>query len=327
MAPQPRAPPPMPHDSHDALVKAIFGRPDYAADELRAVLPSALVARLDLRTLSVCPGSFVSEELSKRHADLLYRVDLDQREAFIYILFEHQSSTDVLMPYRLMRYVVSIWDTYLAEHPGATTLPVVVPVVLHHSDAGWRAPTSLSELYKLDDDTLAAIGEYLPRLRFILDDLSTQDDADLRRRDMAAAAKLALLALRGARLGAELIHSLRAWMDLMEQASAAPDDDSALTTVLHYILQHSGFNHAAFKQIINDIRDSAAKETIMTTAEMLREEGSQQTARRMLTKLLRLRFGDLPNAVIHNIENAPLDLIERWVERVITQDSLEDIFA
>ncbi|GAB4559589.1 MAG: hypothetical protein Tsb0020_05510 [Haliangiales bacterium] len=160
MATQPRAPP-MPHDSHDALVKAIFGRPEYAADELRAVLPSALTARLDLRTLSVCPGSFVSEEL----------------------------------------------------------------------------------------------------------------------------------------------------------------------TVLHYILQHSGFDEAALKQFIDENRNSTAKENIVTTAEMLMEKGSQQTARRMLTKQLRLRFGDLPDVVIHNIENAPLELIERWVERFATHDSLEDIFA
>ncbi len=117
----------------------------------------------------------------------------------------------------------------------------------------------------------------------------------------------------------------------MEQASAAPDNDSALTTVLHYILQHSGFDEVGFKQIIDDIRNSAAKETIVTTAEMLIEKGRQQerqqAERRMLTKLLRLRFGHLPDAVIHNIENAPLDLIERWAERFATQDSLEDIFA
>ncbi len=65
----------------------------------------------------------------------------------------------------------------------------------------------------------------------------------------------------------------------------------------------------------------------MTTAEMLREEGRQQAERRVLTKLLQLRFGDLPDAIIHNIDHAPLDLIERWIERFATQDSLEDIFA
>ncbi len=72
---------------------------------------------------------------------------------------------------------------------------------------------------------------------------------------------------------------------------------------------------------------AATKETIVTTAEMLMEKGRQQNARRMLTKQLQLRFGDLPDPVIHNIENAPSDLIERWVERFATHDSLEDIFA
>ncbi len=65
----------------------------------------------------------------------------------------------------------------------------------------------------------------------------------------------------------------------------------------------------------------------MTTAEMLREEGRQQAERRVLIKQLRLRFGDLPDAVIHNIDHASIDLIERWVERFATHDSLDDIFA
>ncbi|ACY13321.1 putative transposase [Haliangium ochraceum DSM 14365] len=64
----------MPHDSHDSLVKATFTRIDFAADEFRAVLPSALARRLDLDELALCPGSFVSDELRQQHTDLLFRV-------------------------------------------------------------------------------------------------------------------------------------------------------------------------------------------------------------------------------------------------------------
>ncbi|MEZ4468948.1 MAG: Rpn family recombination-promoting nuclease/putative transposase [bacterium] len=50
---------PTPHDASSSA----FGDPQHAAGELQAILPSALVARLDFAGLRVEPGSFVDEEL------------------------------------------------------------------------------------------------------------------------------------------------------------------------------------------------------------------------------------------------------------------------
>ncbi len=57
---------------HDSFVKRTFTNLDHAADELRAVLPPALVARIDWSTLRIEPGSFVDEALRDRHTDLLF---------------------------------------------------------------------------------------------------------------------------------------------------------------------------------------------------------------------------------------------------------------
>lgn len=82
---------------HDALFKAAFSQVELAAEELRHVLPSALLARMDLAQLSLEAGSFVDDSLRERHTDLLYSVPLDDRPARVYILFEHQSSDDAWM--------------------------------------------------------------------------------------------------------------------------------------------------------------------------------------------------------------------------------------
>jgi predicted transposase/invertase (TIGR01784 family) len=95
----------------------------HAASELRAVLPAPLVARLDLAGLRLVNGSFVDEELNNRHADVLMRTRLDGREAFVYVLIEHQSNPDPMMPLRMLRYVMRIWDRYLQEHPKKKRLP------------------------------------------------------------------------------------------------------------------------------------------------------------------------------------------------------------
>jgi predicted transposase/invertase (TIGR01784 family) len=161
---------------HDAVFRRILGEPANAASQLRAVVPDALVDRLDLDRLTRVAGSFVDATLRWRHSDLLFTVPLHGRQAFVYVLFEHQSSEDPLMPFRMLRYVVRIWDHYLAEHPEATGLPAVIPLVVHHNRRPWTASPQLLDLLTLDPDTADAAHEYLPRFRFILDDLTRLDE-------------------------------------------------------------------------------------------------------------------------------------------------------
>ncbi len=108
---------------HDAFFKEVFSQAKTAEAELEAMLPQALVAELDFSTAKLHPGSFVDEQLSQRHSDLLWSVRLRDREAFIYVLLEHQSGPDPLMPYRLLRYMVRIWDRWLRDHGKANRLP------------------------------------------------------------------------------------------------------------------------------------------------------------------------------------------------------------
>jgi hypothetical protein len=76
---------------HDALFRRVLGQPAHASSQLRAVLPAALVGRLDLDRLTPAPDSFVDATLQWRHCDVLFTAPLDGREAFVYMLVEHQS--------------------------------------------------------------------------------------------------------------------------------------------------------------------------------------------------------------------------------------------
>ncbi|WP_083494821.1 Rpn family recombination-promoting nuclease/putative transposase [Frankia sp. BMG5.23] len=48
-----------PPSPHDAVFRRVLGVPSNAASQLRATLPAALVARLDLDRLAIVPGSLV----------------------------------------------------------------------------------------------------------------------------------------------------------------------------------------------------------------------------------------------------------------------------
>jgi len=89
--------------SHDQFFKAVFGEPEHAIAYFQSYLPAEIVAAVDLKTATLCPGSFVDEQLSERHTDLLYQLQLAGQEALLYVLFEHQRSCDKAMMFRLLR--------------------------------------------------------------------------------------------------------------------------------------------------------------------------------------------------------------------------------
>jgi hypothetical protein len=76
-----------------------------------------------------------------------------------------------------------------------------------------------------------------PRLRFVLDELSREDDDSLRARAMTALARLVLFCLRHAREPSILLARLRRLRDLIEEVRSAPHGVEALQRLWHDILQ------------------------------------------------------------------------------------------
>jgi hypothetical protein len=139
-----------PGNPHDALFRRTFSLASQAAAELRLLLPAPLVARIDWPTLQLRPGSFVDATLASSNSDLLYAVQLSPgRPALLYILFEHQSTVDPLLPLRLLRYVVNVLEQHVREtaNQPPLPLPLVVPVVLHHSATGWTTGRTVQALF------------------------------------------------------------------------------------------------------------------------------------------------------------------------------------
>lgn len=192
---------------HDGLFKAIFGRPEHTASELRSILPTALVARLDLDRLERVDGSFVDPALRQQHTDVLFRVRLDQDEALIYVLLEHQSRPDRWMALRMCGYLTRIWSRHVDQHPGLRRLPPIVPIVVYQGRAPWTAPTDLVDLIAVDEDTSGLA----PNFTYLLDDLHRLNVEELRSRPLTYAVRLTFLLMREAPGNEHLAEGLKAW--------------------------------------------------------------------------------------------------------------------
>jgi len=320
---------------HDALFKHVFSQVEHASGELRSVLPPGLVARIDFATLRACPGSFVDETLADRHADLLFSVELSGRPAFVYLLMEHQSTVDPLMPFRVLRYVVRIWDAYLADHPDAERLPAIVPVVVHHSETGWTGAVAVEQLLDVDEGTLADAGPHLPRLRFVLDDLGSASDEALQARAMTALGRLVLWCLRDARRHGEILRRLDRWGETMREVLRAPTGVAALSAVLRYLLEVADVPIDELRAAVVARVGDEVKEAMATTAEKLRKEGRDEgrvegrveALRAVLLRLVRGRFGDVPVPVADRIASASAEQLEAWTDRVLVAATPSEIVS
>jgi predicted transposase/invertase (TIGR01784 family) len=332
---------------HDALFKASFGQPEIARSEFDLVLPPAVRAHLDLATLALCPGSFVDEDLQHTHSDLLYAVRLRAGgEGLVYILFEHQSSPDATMPFRLLRYMVRVWERWLRDHPGTKTLPIVLPVLLHHGDGAWKAAPELASVFDATPEVLDAFRVYVPHFRFVLDDLVALTPAALCARDLAALPRLVQLALWASRS----FPRLREAVPFMRAVAATlVRDDNAralLAQVYRYVFSTAppDVDVAKIRTMLLEVAGPEGAEDVMNAAEQLIAEGEKRGEKRgelkgelrgeqkglrvAIATALGARAVSLSEFGSARIAScSDVETLTRWLTRAVTASSEAEVFA
>ncbi len=336
----------LPSTPHDHLFRRVFSVPEHAEGELRSVLPADLVARVDWSTLALVPGTFVDTAAGAIEADLLFTVELEGRRAFVYVLLEHQTTSDPRMPLRLLRSMVRIWERHFEEHRDARAVPAILPVVVHHSAAGWTSARSLTELYDLPPSLLAVVGRHLPAFEIVLDDISLADDTALRSRTMTALGRVTLFSLARSRSSEDFVAELSRWSDALAEILDAPSGVAALRTLVSYALVTTETHPEQLRRLATQLGPKA-EEAFMTGADILRAEGFQRGIEQGIEKgiergiekgrlegsvelllgLLAARFGELPEGVVRRVRGATAEDIERWARRVLTEATLDGVLG
>ena len=241
----------------------------------------------------------------------------------MYVLVEHQSEPDPWMALRMYGYVDRIWQRWREEHAEAERLPAVVPVVVHHGRGPWTAARALGDLYDLDDETRRALRSHVPELAFVLDDLGRIATPALEARPMTDLGRLVLLCLQRARVSADMVADLERWLDMLRHVLAGPTGRDAIATVLRYVLRVSDAEPERLLAMLEAGIGSEATEAFMTGAEKLIEKGRAE----VLLRQLALRFGTIDAATVARVRAARPEELDRWVDRVLTAASLDELFA
>ncbi len=331
---------------HDQLFHYAFGKPENAADLLRSTLPAAIVAQIDWSTLERCDARLTDEEDEGVYADLLFRVMVAGTPAFLLTLLEHKAYPTRFSPLQLLRYELRFWESYRREHAGATSLPPIIAVVVHHGPSPWQGPRSLRELIDVEHlppAMASAVLRHQPDLTFHLDDLAVQSEAHLTSRVASVLGQLALLCMQHLRDADEdeAEAALRRWRGLLATLHAATEARDAFVTLIEYIATVTDLRRGRLQRIFAAVHPDAADTVMQTYGRLQREalqeglaqgraegeaRGQAEGRAEILLGQLTARFGQLDEATKAQIQNAAPAEIEQWAIAVLSAPSLAAVF-
>jgi hypothetical protein len=319
----------VPRTVHDAMFKIMFTDPVLATQELCAVLPPALVARVDWSVLTLEPTSFVDAAFRQHISDLVFQGRFLESGDMVFWQIEHQSAEDWWMLERAIETKGMMWARWRREHPKARHLPVIVPVVVYNGPRPWRAPRDMHALYGLSEELGAALGPHVLSCRLIVDDLCAVEDEALRSRRMDAHGRLYLFALaRAARK--DFLDRLPAWGSVLCEAFDTGGAERIFPFLVYTTKVHRYTDPDTIRKRITAVLGPERENAMQTFYEMVVQEGFDKglaTGRAMLLRQLSRRFGTVPEPIAARVAAATPPELERWSDRVLDATSLDDVFA
>ncbi len=157
---------------HDQFIRAILSDKSVATDYFQAYLPPAISHRLDFSTLTYQPDSYLSEELQKTMADIVYTCQKKDGAGHIKVslLIEHKSYPNKHTPIQIGGYIFSALQKQVAN---GEALSIVIPILLYHGRGKWRYRT-LAQLFKNLEPEWK---QYVPDFSYIYNNLGEVTDA------------------------------------------------------------------------------------------------------------------------------------------------------
>ena len=291
-------------------------------DLLREIVGERWVERLDLDSGELADPSFVSDKHDNRESDIVWRFRRKDggESADVYILLEFQSRPDPSMPVRFSGYESLFYQKLLAGQPAAAwrNLPLIIAVLVYNGWEPWHVATDLGSLIG-DLDPSAEV--YRPQLRYRLV-------------DEGACSREALAAMSSPVADLFLIETSRDWEEVLASVhrlrQSVPRSEASLrrafeTWLQRVILPRFGLSREDANLTLEEL-DTMLAESIDRWNREILEKGRQEGEARVVLRLLRLKFGPLEPEIESQIWTADADRLLEWSERVLTAQSLQDVF-
>jgi predicted transposase YdaD len=324
---------------HDGSYQDLFSHPELVADLLRGFVKEPWLKQADLSTLEPYKAGFLGGRRRRRQGDAVWRLRWGKDWLYVYLFLEFQSSIDRFMALRMLVYVGLLWqDLHKTKQltPGGR-LPPVLPLVLYNGEPRWTAPVDVAELV---EPMPGGLERYRPSMRYVAIDEGTYGEVDLAPLRNLAAALFRLENSRGPQDVERVVAALMEWLSTDEHRALR----RAFVRWLQEVLLRSRMPDLDVPKVkeLEEVQAMLAHRVVEWTEQWKqeghqqgfqeghlkgRQEGRQEGESRVVRKLLQSRFGALPEWVEHRLAAAGTEDLERWAERVLTAESLEQVLG
>ncbi len=335
-----------PRDLADRIIRQTLPRPPHLRAFLREAVPN-LADGFDCDRARLVDREIILPDWRRRTADLPfevpYRIADGELPALVYVLVEHQSDTDPLMPLRMLHCAVSYWERQWGAWEGQgrprppLRLQPALPIVLYTGATPWGSNRALADL--LGEPT--AFHAFAPTWRPLFWNLSERTPRALLDSGEAWLQLMAVMRAAGAEPGefqAVYAEALRRLQAVFEQDPVRWEElANAVMTWGQWrrpLSEREALKAIGAASQTNPVLQNRVKAMVQTIAEALIEEGRAEgraegqliANRKTLRRLLTLRFGPLPETLSRRIDAASDEaLLENAIAQVLDMKSLDEL--
>lgn len=264
---------------HDRFIRHMMSKPKVIEEFFCHNLPADIKSAIDLNTIQLEPESLIDDKLRLQITDLLYSVQFNQKQGYIYLLVEHLSASQRLAPFRILKYSIDIMQKHL-DKTGDKILPIIYPMIIFASKREYHHSVDLFDLFAHNKELAKSI-LYQPCK---LIDLTQTPDEELIKHvwfgTMARTMKYIF--------SEDIISHIRTMKNEI-QVIEKNGELNYIQAIFSYVLTATGApNPKEFKQILTEVISDQSRGEIMTLAEKFVEQGLIESARKIALKMLNL---------------------------------------
>lgn len=248
---------------HDRFTRAMMTNQKVIREFFESHLPDNIKNVLDFSSILPQKDSFVDDKLRLQIADLVYEVKFNGSPGFIYLLLEHASTPDKLLPFRMIKYMLAIMDQHLKKTQSGK-LPFIYPLILYTGDKPYPYSMDLWDMFGSEKD-LAKETMMNP---YPLIDLTQVSDDELKKYLWFGTMALILKHVHDSDILPLFKSQLQVFRTLEKEG-----EEEYLYTVISYVVEAAEVsNKEEFLEAIKQL-ESVSEEKVMTIAEQFRQEG------------------------------------------------------
>ncbi len=251
---------------HDRFVRSLMTNPQVIKEFFTTHLPAHIKDLIDLDSIQPQKDSFVDDKLRLQIADLLYSVNIQGETGYVYLLMEHASSADKMLPLRMLKYVIAVMEHHLKKEK-SKKLPFVYPFILYTGSKAY--PYSL-DLFDLFGDQKALARDTLLSPCSLLD-LTQVSDAEFDKYLWFGTMALVAKHIHDPDI-IPFMHKLTRTLKILDEKG----ESSYIYTIMSYIVETAEISsQSELFRAVQDL-ESLNEEKIMTLAEQWKQEGFQK---------------------------------------------------